>query len=110
MTFNFHLHVAIGLLVFFPGLQNGSAQSVPALRPRTANEVVAHFEKMTSDLKVVRPEEVQHPEKFSPARVDSVLGGLERIAETATSRFCLNFSDSCSNGRWGGAKSSARHF
>jgi hypothetical protein len=58
-----------------------------ALRPKPANEVVASFEKMTSDLKVVRPEEVQHPEKFSPAHVDSVLGGLERIAQTSTSNF-----------------------
>jgi hypothetical protein len=88
MTINIHVHcAAIGLMIFLSSLPIASAQSASALRPRPANEVVASFEIMTNDLKVVRPREVQHPEEFSTSRVDSVLGGLERIAQTATSSF-----------------------
>ena len=86
MTINFHLdYAALGLVMFLSGLPIGSAQSVPALRPRPANEVVATFEKMANGLKVVRPEEVLHPEKFSAAHVDSVVAGLERIADAGSS-------------------------
>jgi hypothetical protein len=86
MKINFHLDCAvIGLVTFLSGLPIGYAQSVPALRPRPANQVVATFEIMASGGKVVRPDEVLHPERFSAAHVDSVVAGLERIAKTGSS-------------------------
>jgi len=60
--------------------QRTSVSIVPSV-PATA--VLTNFEKMTSEGKAVIPKEVQYPQRYSAARVDSVLDGLERIAQAS---------------------------
>lgn len=52
---------------------------------RPASAVLMNFEKMTRQGTIVIPGEVRYPERYSAARVDSMLGGLERIAQTSSS-------------------------
>lgn len=59
--------------------------SVPSSQSATA--VLANFEKMTSIGRAVTPDEVRYPDRYSVARVDSVLDGLIQIAQASKSGF-----------------------
>lgn len=54
--------------------------SVSVLPPVPATAVLTNFEKMSSSGRAVIPDEVRFPDRYSVARVDTVLSGLERIA------------------------------
>jgi hypothetical protein len=60
-----------------------ASQTVSGLR-RPAADVLADFEKVAPE-KAIVPDEIGYPERYSVARVDSVVTGLERIAETSRS-------------------------
>src|SRR5438045_946988 len=54
-----------------------------AAKSKGAKEVLANFESFEPTHRGTFPDETRHPEKYTAQRVDSVLGGLERIALSA---------------------------
>lgn len=73
------------VVAVFLGSIETSAQTSPS--PRGARETLADFQQFARTRRGTSPDEVRHPERYAPARVDSVLAGLEQIALTADPRF-----------------------
>lgn len=78
------LSFVLVILALSIGRATSEAQVVvEILRPRAVQDVLDNFEKTPRTGPSRTPYEFQFPEKYSPARVDSLLDGFERIALTA---------------------------
>src|SRR5689334_9445194 len=65
----------------------GQRATVVTVSRVPAAAVVANVEKMAIVGRVAVPDEVRYPERYSEARVDSVLTGLEQVARNSSSGF-----------------------
>jgi len=88
-TTNWTFRCATQCVMLIAACSSAFAQrlTVATVNRDPAATVVANVAKMASVGRVAVPDELQYPERYSQARVDSVVTGLEQIARTSSSGF-----------------------